>query len=47
MGEPAKNFFKICKFVFGILIFSVALLRGTFSFLIRQTIIIMSQKNEF
>ncbi len=47
MGEPAKEIFLKSVFVFGILILVMALLRGFFLFLIRQTIIIMSRKIEF
>jgi len=47
MGEPAKEIFLKSVFLFGILILVMALLRGFFLFLIRQTIIIMSRKIEF
>ena len=47
MGEPAKEIFLKFVLVFGVLILVMALLRGFFLFLIRQTIIIMSRKIEF
>ncbi len=47
MGELAREIFLKFVFVFGILILAMALLRGFFLFLIRQTIIIMSRKIEF
>lgn len=46
-GEMAREIFLKFVFVFGILILVMALLRGFFLFLIRQTIIIMSRKIEF
>jgi ATP-binding cassette, subfamily B, multidrug efflux pump len=47
MGEPARENFLEFVFIFGILIIIMALLRGFFLFLIRQTIIIMSRKVEY
>lgn len=47
MGEIARESFLDFVFVFGILILVMALLRGFFLFLIRQTIIIMSRKVEY
>lgn len=47
MGEIARENFLNFVFVFGILILVMALLRGFFLFLIRQTIIIMSRKVEY
>jgi ATP-binding cassette subfamily B protein len=47
IGEIAQENFLKFVFVFGILILVMALLRGFFLFLIRQTIIIMSRKIEF
>ncbi len=47
VGDLAQEIFLEFVFVFGILILIMALLRGFFLFLIRQTIIIMSRKIEF
>jgi len=47
IGEMGQEIFLKFVFVFGILILVMALLRGFFLFLIRQTIIIMSRKIEF
>lgn len=47
MGSEAKDLFLNYVFIFGILILIMALLRGFFLFLIRQTIIIMSRKVEY
>nr|WP_222718607.1 ABC transporter ATP-binding protein [Algoriphagus sp. AK58] len=47
LGEIARENFLEYVFVFGILILVMALLRGFFLFLIRQTIIIMSRKVEY
>lgn len=47
MGDIARESFLDIVFVFGILILVMALLRGFFLFLIRQTIIIMSRKVEY
>lgn len=47
MGEIAREFFLEYVFIFGILILVMALLRGFFLFLIRQTIIIMSRRVEY
>lgn len=47
MGETAKGIFLEYVFIFGILILVMALLRGFFLFLIRQTIIIMSRRVEY
>ncbi len=47
LGEIARENFLDFVFVFGILILVMALLRGFFLFLIRQTIIIMSRKIEY
>ncbi|MDP2040794.1 MAG: ABC transporter ATP-binding protein [Algoriphagus sp.] len=47
MGELARENFLEFVFIFGILIIIMALLRGFFLFLIRQTIIIMSRKVEY
>ena len=47
MGEIARENFLEFVFVFGILILAMALLRGFFLFLIRQTIIIMSRYVEY
>ncbi|RIW16471.1 ABC transporter ATP-binding protein [Algoriphagus lacus] len=47
LGEFARENFLDFVFVFGILILVMALLRGFFLFLIRQTIIIMSRKVEY
>ncbi len=47
LGDIAKDNFLDFVFVFGILILVMALLRGFFLFLIRQTIIIMSRKVEY
>ncbi len=46
-GENAREIFLQFVFVFGILILVIALLRGFFLFLIRQTIIIMSRRIEY
>jgi ATP-binding cassette subfamily B protein len=46
-GELAREIFLKFVFVFGVLILVMALLRGLFLFLIRQTLIIMSRKIEF
>ncbi|MBB6326158.1 ATP-binding cassette subfamily B protein [Algoriphagus iocasae] len=46
-GENAREIFLQFVFVFGILILVMALLRGFFLFLIRQTIIIMSRRIEY
>jgi len=46
-GELAREYFLESVFVFGILILVMALLRGFFLFLIRQTLIIMSRKIEY
>ena len=47
MGETAKGIFLQYVFIFGVLILVMALLRGFFLFLIRQTIIIMSRRVEY
>lgn len=47
MGDIAKENFLEYVFIFGVLILVMALLRGFFLFLIRQTIIIMSRKVEY
>lgn len=47
LGEIARENFLEFVFVFGILILAMALLRGFFLFLIRQTIIIMSRYVEY
>lgn len=47
LGPEAKDLFLNYVFIFGILILIMALLRGFFLFLIRQTIIIMSRKVEY
>jgi ATP-binding cassette subfamily B multidrug efflux pump len=47
MGEIAKENFLQFVLIFGVLILVMALLRGFFLFLIRQTIIIMSRKVEY
>ena len=47
MGEIARENFLQYVFIFGVLILVMALLRGFFLFLIRQTIIIMSRKVEY
>lgn len=47
MGELARENFLEFVFIFGVLIIIMALLRGLFLFLIRQTIIIMSRKVEY
>ncbi|HSF54163.1 MAG TPA: ABC transporter ATP-binding protein [Algoriphagus sp.] len=47
MGEIARENFLQYVFIFGILILVMALLRGFFLFLIRQTLIIMSRKVEY
>lgn len=47
VGEDAREIFLQFVFVFGILILVMALLRGFFLFLIRQTIIIMSRRIEY
>ncbi|SIO22205.1 ABC transporter ATP-binding protein [Algoriphagus halophilus] len=47
MGEEARNIFLQFVFIFGVLILVMALLRGFFLFLIRQTIIIMSRRIEY
>lgn len=47
LGEIAREYFLEFVFVFGILILAMALLRGFFLFLIRQTIIIMSRYVEY
>jgi len=47
IGELAREYFLESVFVFGILILAMALLRGFFLFLIRQTLIIMSRKIEY
>jgi ATP-binding cassette subfamily B protein len=47
IGELAREYFLESVFVFGILILVMALLRGFFLFLIRQTLIIMSRKIEY
>ncbi len=47
MGETAREIFLEYVFIFGILILVMALLRGFFLFLIRQTIIIMSRRVEY
>ncbi len=46
-GENAQEIFLQFVFVFGVLILVMALLRGFFLFLIRQTIIIMSRRIEY
>lgn len=46
-GEIARGYFLQFVFVFGVLILIMALLRGFFLFLIRQTIIIMSRRVEY
>lgn len=47
LGEIARENFLDYVLVFGVLILVMALLRGFFLFLIRQTIIIMSRKVEY
>lgn len=47
IGELARDYFLESVFVFGVLILVMALLRGFFLFLIRQTLIIMSRKIEY
>jgi ATP-binding cassette subfamily B multidrug efflux pump len=47
LGDLARDYFLASVFVFGILILVMALLRGFFLFLIRQTLIIMSRKIEY
>ncbi len=47
MGDTAKGIFLEYVFIFGILILVMALLRGFFLFLVRQTIIIMSRRVEY
>lgn len=47
LGESAQEIFLNFVLVFGVLILGMALLRGFFLFLIRQTIIIMSRKIEY
>jgi len=47
LGESAQEIFLQFVFVLGMLILAMALLRGFFLFLIRQTIIIMSRKIEY
>ncbi|OYX23754.1 MAG: ABC transporter [Algoriphagus sp. 32-45-6] len=47
LGDFARENFLEFVFVFGILILLMALLRGFFLFLIRQTIIIMSRRIEY
>jgi ATP-binding cassette subfamily B protein len=47
LGENAREIFLQFVFVFGVLILVMALLRGFFLFLIRQTIIIMSRRIEY
>ncbi|MCH7409604.1 ABC transporter ATP-binding protein/permease [Belliella sp. DSM 111904] len=47
LGSFARNFFMKFVFIFGVLILAMALLRGFFLFLIRQTIIIMSRLVEY
>lgn len=47
LGESAQEIFLKFVLVFGVLILTMALLRGFFLFLIRQTIIIMSRKIEY
>ena len=47
MGEIARENFLQFVLVFGVLILAMALLRGFFLFLIRQTIIIMSRHVEY
>lgn len=47
LGDFARENFLQFVFVFGILILVMALLRGFFLFLIRQTIIIMSRRIEY
>ena len=47
IGELARDYFLESVFIFGILILVMALLRGFFLFLIRQTLIIMSRKIEY
>ncbi|MCH7402366.1 ABC transporter ATP-binding protein [Belliella kenyensis] len=47
LGVFARNSFMKFIFIFGVLILAMALLRGFFLFLIRQTIIIMSRLIEY
>lgn len=47
MGDFARENFLEVVFIFGVLILVMALLRGFFLFLIRQTIIIMSRRVEY
>ncbi|WP_111670871.1 ABC transporter ATP-binding protein [Algoriphagus litoralis] len=47
MGEIARENFLDVVLIFGILILVMALLRGFFLFLVRQTIIIMSRRIEY
>jgi ATP-binding cassette subfamily B multidrug efflux pump len=47
VGDAAKEIFLEYVFIFGVLILVMALLRGLFLFLVRQTIIIMSRRVEY
>lgn len=47
MGDEARDVFLSYVVIFGVLILVMALLRGFFLFLIRQTIIIMSRRVEY
>ena len=47
MSDTARGIFLEYVFIFGILILVMALLRGVFLFLVRQTIIIMSRRVEY
>lgn len=47
LGEAARENFLEYVLVFGLLILAMALLRGFFLFLVRQTIIIMSRRIEY
>ena len=47
MGEIARDFFLEYVFIFGVLILAMALLRGFFLFLVRQTLIVMSRRVEY
>lgn len=47
VGEEARDIFLQFVLIFGVLILVMALLRGFFLFLIRQTIIIMSRRIEY
>ncbi|GMQ26458.1 ABC transporter ATP-binding protein [Algoriphagus sp. oki45] len=47
LGEAARDNFLQYVLVFGLLILAMALLRGLFLFLVRQTIIIMSRRIEY